>query len=444
MAVETVAAFCDALRAADVTDPVRESELELLAATHTDVRSFARDLISRGLLTLWQVQMIFKNRGPELQLGSYILLELLAEGGMGLVYRARHRLMGRVVALKVIRCERLSKPEAVRRFQRETQLAAQISHPNIVMAFDANQVDDVHFIAMEFVDGIDLGKLVKQKGPLPLKEACEYVRQAALGLQHAHERGLVHRDIKPSNLLLTMAKGEALRASLSGVLSGKGLDKPGSSHTFQGVIKILDLGLARLQEAGGDAANRITLEGLVVGTPDYLAPEQARNSSAVDIRADLYGLGCTLYFLLTGQPPFPEGTPTEKIVQHAMTPVPGVELLRPDVPREVAAILRKLLAKKPEDRYQTPAELAVSLEPYSLETASATRRSGLHRPLPAATASNGDTESQVHVPIIASPRLEEIRRRRAAQGNARRWMWLGLVALAVIFCAAFIVLALTR
>ena len=345
--------------------------------------AFAKDLIARGLLTLWQVQMIFKNRVGELQLGSYLLLEHLAEGGMGTVYKARHRLMGRIVALKVIRRERLTKPEAVRRFQREIQLAGQISHPNVVMAYDADQLGDTHFFAMEFVDGIDLGKLVKQKGPLPVREACEYIRQAALGLQHAHERGLIHRDLKPSNLLLTMAKGEALRASLSGVLSVKGPDKPGSSATLQGVIKILDLGLARLQETDSDDPNRITLEGLVVGTPDFLAPEQARNSSTVDIRADLYGLGCTLYFLLTGQVPFPEGTPTEKILKHALDPVPGVELLRRDVPLELAALLRKMVAKKPEERFQTPAELAAALEPFSLETASATRRSGLHRNLPA-------------------------------------------------------------
>ncbi len=251
------------------------------------------------------------------------------------------------------------------------------------MAYDADQLGDLHFFAMEFVDGIDLAKLVKKKGPLPVSEACEYIRQAALGLQHAHECGLVHRDIKPSNLLLTLAKDEERRASLSGVLLGKAA-QPGSPDNFRGVIKIMDLGLARLQEATDDDANRITMAGLIVGTPDFLAPEQARNSGNVDIRADIYGLGGTLYYLLTGQPPFPDGTPTEKIRKHAREPAPGVEVLRPDVPAEVAALVRKLLAKAPADRFQTPAEMAAALEPFSLETAAVARLSSTHRGLPAA------------------------------------------------------------
>ncbi len=263
MAVDSVAAFCDSLRQVELIDPAQQNELELLAAAHADAGAFAHVLIDRGLLTLWQAQMIFKDRGAELQLGSYLLLEQLGEGGMGIVYKARHRLMGRVVALKVIRRERLGKPAAVRRFQREIQLAAQISHPHVVMAYDADQLGDLHFFAMEFVDGIDLAKLVKKKGPLPVNEACEYIRQAALGLQHAHECGLVHRDIKPSNLLLTLAKDEERRASLSGVLVGKAA-QPGSSGNFRGVIKIMDLGLARWRvgEVGDLNDDRITRDGL--------------------------------------------------------------------------------------------------------------------------------------------------------------------------------------
>ena len=216
--------------------------------------------------------------------------------------------------------------------------AAALSHPNIVHAYDADEIGGTHLLVMEYIEGAnDLAKLVKKNGPLPVEKACDYIRQAALGLQHAYERGMVHRDIKPANLLLT---------------------------TDEKTVKVLDMGLARLDHAGteeDDKSSTMTREGTVMGTPDYIAPEQAMDSHTVDIRADLYSLGCTFYFLLTGRVPFPGGTLMEKVMKHRLDEPKPVEQLRPDVPPEVCNILRKLMAKKPEDRYQTPAEAAAML-----------------------------------------------------------------------------------
>jgi serine/threonine-protein kinase len=294
-------------------------------------------------------------RNAELLLGSYVLLDRIGAGGMGQVYKARNWKMNRIAALKVIRKERLDKPETVQRFYREARAAAQLNHPNVVLAYDADEVNGTHYFAMEYVEGNDLAQLVKQKGPLPVEQACDYVRQAALGLQHAFERGLVHRDIKPSNLLVTM--------------------RTGSQGGQYGTVKILDMGLARLAAAGPDSVSELTVEGAFMGTPDYIAPEQTLDSRTVDIRADLYSLGCTWYYLLTGLVPFPGGTFGEKLLKHQLHyPVP-VEQLRPEVSAPVAALLTRLIAKRPEDRCQTPAELVAVLDTL-FQPAAAGARSG--------------------------------------------------------------------
>jgi eukaryotic-like serine/threonine-protein kinase len=417
MSADPILAFCEALAEKNVLDAAQLAAVDELRAGLTDVRALAKELIQRQWLTTWQATMLLKNRANDVQLGSYVLLELLGEGGMGKVYKARHQLMGRVVALKVIRRERLTNKDAVRRFQREIQAAAQLSHPNVVLAYDADQIGDIHFFAMEYVDGIDLGRLVKDKGPLPIREACDYIRQAAHGLQHAHERGLIHRDIKPTNLLLTMSREESVRAALSGVIASPSSARLGSNEPVTGVVKILDLGLARLQEtADGEAPSRLTHEGFVIGTPDFLAPEQARNASKVDIRADIYALGGTLFYLLTGEVPYPGGTPTEKLLRHAIDPVPEVRPLRPEVPDEITALLRRLMAKQPEDRFQTPGELAVALEPFCVEPGSL-RPSGRFRP-PAITSpqattdANPSTASEFRLPLLTQARLEDARKER--------------------------------
>jgi serine/threonine protein kinase len=429
MSDESVTSFADAVRQLELVDPSRSHEFALVVAMHSDQAECAREAVHRGLLTKWQAQRILKGRSQELVFGSYVLLEQLGEGGMGKVYKARHRMMGRVVALKVIRRERMQNPQSVRRFQREIQAAAQLSHPNVVLAYDADQAGDDYFFAMEFVEGVDLGRLVKERGPLPLREACDYVRQAALGLQHAHERGLVHRDVKPSNLFLTVARGEAVRAALSGVLSAKALAPPTLGEKMPAVVKILDMGLARLHEtATGEALSRITQEGLLVGTPDFVAPEQARNPSTVDIRADLYSLGCTLFYLLTAQVPYPEGTPTEKLLRHSIDPIPDVRTLRPEVPSSVAALIGKLMAKQPGDRYPTPAALAAALEKLDPESG-APQRSGAHRPPapPITPAADPSTDSQFRVPLLTQARLDEERKNRRSLPRKPRFILLPIV-----------------
>jgi serine/threonine protein kinase len=287
------------------------------------------------------------------QVAGYELLEEVGRGGMGVVYKARHIETGRIVALKIIRKERLSHSESVQRFRRESQAAARLSHPNIVLVYESDQAGDLHYLAMEFVEGETLQRFVEQRGPAPVARACEWIRQAALGLQHAHEQMLVHRDIKPSNLML------ALPPSTAGA----------EGDPWQGaVIKVLDMGVARLYQAGGsleESLTTLTQDGAVVGTPDYIAPEQLEDAHQADIRADLYSLGCTFYYLLTSRVPFPGGTLVQKMDKQRWETPPSVDQIRRDVPAAVAAVVRKLMAKRPADRFQTPAELVTALEQLS-------------------------------------------------------------------------------
>jgi hypothetical protein len=288
---------------------------------------------------------------PDALLGHprYRVLEVLGAGGMGVVYKAIHRLMDRVVALKVIHRSLTDRPGVAERFRREVRAAARLTHPHIVTAYDADQAGDTHFLVMEYVAGISLDREVERRGPLPVREACDLARQAALGLQHAHEHGLVHCDIKPQNLLLT----------------------PG------GQVKIVDFGLARVAADGSPPATPLP-SGVVLGTPDYVAPEQARNPAQVDIRADVYGLGCTLYHLLTGHGPFPGGTPLQKLLAHQECRPPALTAARADVPEALAAIVDRMLAKDPARRYPTPADVAEDLarflDPASAPPAPARRR----------------------------------------------------------------------
>jgi Leucine-rich repeat (LRR) protein len=279
---------------------------------------------------------------------KYRVLGLVGQGGMGAVYRAVHRRMDRLVALKVVHPRLMRKPAAVQRFHQEVRAAARLHHPNIVTAHDADQAGGVHFLVMEYVEGISLADLVRRRGPLPVRQAAEFIRQAALGLQHAHERKMVHRDVKPQNLMLQRA-----------------------AESSSCVVKILDFGLARLPleadrpVAAGGSAGPLTGVGAVMGTADYIAPEQAADPRAADIRSDIYSLGCTLFHLLTGRPPFPEGGVSEKLARHARSPLPEVRALRPDVPAGLSAVLARMTAKDPADRYATPAEVAGALTAFS-------------------------------------------------------------------------------
>jgi serine/threonine-protein kinase len=284
---------------------------------------------------------------------------------MGIVYKARHLRMNRMVALKVIEKDRLSKPDAVKRFYQEVEAAARLQHANVVLAYDAGQAGETHYFAMEYVEGEDLDQYVHKHGPLPVPLACDFIRQAALGLEHAYEAGLVHRDIKPSNIIV---EKKAVETKTPGSFPDLG-DAASSTRLVSGRtakgprIKILDMGLARLHQPDEDrgSAGELTREGRVVGSVDFMAPEQWMNASKVDIRADLYSLGCTFYFILTGQVPFPGEEPMEKMLKHHLDTPKPVEELRPEVPQKVASIVRRLMAKRREDRYQTPAELATLL-----------------------------------------------------------------------------------
>ena len=272
----------------------------------------------------------------------YGILELIGRGGMGEVYQAQHKVMNRIVALKVIKPQFVQNDAAVRRFHREVQAAARLNHPNIVIAYDAEQSGDLHFLVMEYVDGMDLSELVRRSSPLPIADACELIRQAALGLEHAHQHGLVHRDIKPSNLMLTT----------------------------DGTVKILDLGLALLEEAQGEGVNALTTTGQTMGTLDYMAPEQGGDSHDVDIRTDIYALGATLYKLLTGEPIY-AGTkysnPVQRLTALALTPAPPIQSRGEGVPDELAAVVHKMIAKDRDERYATPGEVAEALAPFAAQ-----------------------------------------------------------------------------
>ncbi len=342
MSIPSTAALIEVLQRRELLEPaqLQEAAASLRARYHTP-QTLVQDLLGRGWLTPYQAEELLAGRGDRLVLGQYVLVDKLGEGGMGQVFKARHPVMNRVVALKVIRGECLAHPDAVNRFRREIQAAARLLHPNIVVAFDAAQAGDTHFLVMEYVEGTSLAGLLGKQGRLPVGRACDYVRQAALGLQHAHERGLVHRDVKPANLLLT-ADGRQ--------------------------VKVADLGLARLTQRPQDAAaTPLTQANATMGTLDYMAPEQAVDAATADIRADVYSLGCTLSHLLTGQVPFPGGSAMQKLIWHQQARPAPVRELRPDAPPALSDAVARMMAKRPEDRPQTPAAVAQSLEPFCTE-----------------------------------------------------------------------------
>lgn len=316
-------------------------------ASPKDAEDLARALVRHNKLSKFQAEEIYRGQGQSLVLSNYVLIEKIGAGGMGLVFKAEHRRMKRVVAIKLLPAALTKDAAANARFGREVEAVSKISHPNIVAAFDADCANGVHFLVMEWVDGSDLSVLVKKNGPLPIDLAVSYVLQAAKGLEAAHAAGIVHRDIKPANLLL---------------------DKKGK-------VKILDMGLARLSgvnETLGQA--HLTSTGAIMGTVDFMAPEQALDTKTADSRADIYALGCTLYYLLTGQAVYPGDTVMKKLLAHREQPIPELRAARPEVSPQLDATFRKLVAKQVADRYQTMtaviADLDLLLRPGSSNTAS--------------------------------------------------------------------------
>lgn len=290
---------------------------------------FSKRLIDANLLTKWQADKLLAGRHKGFHLGKYKLMRQIGKGGMSSVYLAEHMLMKQPRAIKVLPKNRVMDSAYLDRFRLEARAVARLDDPNIVRAYDIDNDGDIHYIVMEYVDGDDLHQVVHKHGPVSCEETADYITQAAMGLQHAHDQDLVHRDIKPANFLL---------------------DK-------KGTVKLLDLGLAKLVE---DDVTSLTLanDENVLGTADYLAPEQALNSHAADARADIYSLGCTMYYLLAGRPPFPDGTISERLLKHQTATPDSLFKLRPDIPPSLVAICERMMAKKPFDRYQTAGEVA--------------------------------------------------------------------------------------
>jgi serine/threonine protein kinase/putative intracellular protease/amidase len=351
---------------------------------------------------------------------TYRIISLFGIGGMGAVYKAEHRILERTVALKVINREFLKgHAQAVERFRLEVKAAGKLGHPNIVQAHDAGQAGDLHFLVMEYVEGISLARLVEKKGPLSVGHACHFIRQAALGLQHAFEKGMVHRDIKPQNLMLTR-KGQV-----------KVLDFGLARFASEQQLKVAEpQGLPMPPEVDDSGTAPLTTPGLVLGTPDYIAPEQARCPSEADIRADIYSLGCTLYYLLTGRPPFADSTAFEKLLAHMQAePVPLTER-RPDVPPDLAAVVIQMMAKEPGHRFQTPAEVARALAPFARLDGSVSTVEAAPTPVPEAAPE--EEPAPAPVPVRKSKRKP----RRPKPKDRRRLLIVGVATAAALLLLA--------
>jgi serine/threonine-protein kinase len=352
MSINNIETLLAIIRRVQLLTPEQVEEVAReLGPVYTDPVALGEYLVEIDWLTAYQLQLLLTEHWDELVIGPYQILDRLGEGGISEVFKAWDTCKGRVVALKVLRQHLTSRSAIVQQFQRELQAVTRLSHPNIIKTWDAHQVGNLHYFAMEFVEGMDLERFVQEIGPLPVEMACDYVRQVAQGLQHAHQVGLVHRDIKPANLFLLYPP---LPASVV----------PGPRRPADPVVKIIDWGLARCPGDAVGNADGLDLDGekgTLVGTADYIAPEQARDPTLVDIRADIYSLGCTLYYLLVGQPPFPGTSLMQKILQHQEADPPSVSAQRADVSPELDGILQKMLAKEPEDRFQIPLLLVAPL-----------------------------------------------------------------------------------
>lgn len=380
MTITSSGVLMDTLRQQDLLTPEQLAELPRLSnGPCGDARAFGKTLVQRGWLSVYQVNQLLAGNTTELVVGPYFVLDKLGQGGLSQVYKARHRQSGELVAVKMIKADVFADAEGHQQFLQEVEAMARLDHENIVQFCDADQWKDTYYFAMEHVEGTDLGKVVRLSGALPVSEACDYIRQTALGLQHAFERNLIHRDIKPVNLFLTQAplQIDAPGAKLFAARTDPAPVSARGTMMTRSLIKILDWGLASLRNPRGqdDEISGECLARHIVGTADYLAPEQARNANAADIRCDIYSLGCTLYFLLTGQPPFPEGSLMQKILHHQQSRPRPIGEFRDDVPADVIALIERMMAKEPTERIKTPASVALALAPHARRK-SRTRSSG--------------------------------------------------------------------
>lgn len=380
-----------------------------------DATQISDALVEAGAITPWQAGKLAQGKHKGFTLGRYRLQSLLGRGEMSAVYLAQHIRMNRRCAIKVLPAHKVRNTSYLERFHREAQAVASLDHPNIVRAYDVDQVEEggveIHFLVMEYVDGSSLEQLLQKRGEFGVVEAVEYIRQAAAGLGHAHEAGLVHRDVKPANLLVDT----------------------------KGIVRLLDLGLAKFFKEEETESLTIKHDEKVLGTADYLAPEQAVDSHEVDTRADVYSLGCTLYFALTGRPPFNEETLVQRLLAHQTKKPTPVTDLRPDVPASLAAILDRLMAKprdeRPDDATAVSRELSKWLVTHGgdswrsehaaqvVELGGSAALASNERPAEAATNERkGDTSGEVAPATVpsASRRSEQVRATRTGETRSGR------------------------
>jgi serine/threonine protein kinase len=344
------------------------------AASARSPRELAHLLVSAGLVTHFQAEQFLQGKWRGFTIGKYKVLERLGSGGMGTVYLCEHLSVGRKVAIKVLPTSQADNPSALGRFYREARAAGVLDHPNLVKAYDVDLDGGLHYLVMDYVDGASLQDIVSRFGPLAVPRACYCVRQSAQGLQAAHAAGLIHRDVKPANILIER----------------------------NGNVRLLDLGLARFYNDNIDPLTLKYDDRNVLGTADYVAPEQALNSHTVDIRADIYSLGATFYFLLTGRPPFPEGKVAQKLIWHQVRQPTPVRELRRTVPEGVVTVLERMMAKDPADRYQSPAEVVEALAPFTTEPIAPPREEEMPRLSPAALKGGPGVPSPIPGPRHAT------------------------------------------
>lgn len=402
---------------AELTKLQASTKGEQTSQTSADL---TEQLVESGKMTDYQSDVLLSNDNRRLLIADYLILEPIGSGGMGTVYKALHRRMKRIVALKVIRSDLQNIPDRLKRFEREVETAAKLSHPHIVTAYDAGEDQGIHYLICEYIDGESLTQLVRSSGPLDFFDALNCILQVAQGLEYAHRQGVIHRDIKPANILVD----------------------------DQGDLKILDMGLARLQQPndmiqGADAQTELTSSQFFMGTIDYMAPEQARNTKLADHRSDIYSLGCTFYFLLTAQPVYRGETTVERILAHREEPIPRLSERLSLVPAEFDPIFEKILAKSPDDRYQSATELISDLESFSTEfsndqTVMVPQDERSQRQANQAGWASAPTEIEPAIPeltMLASNSQQELA--KTGSNSNRGLIWGGLAVAAAILIGAF-------
>jgi len=375
-----------------------------------DPRALAAQLVKEGKLTQYQATALLRGE-PELLIDKYLIVDLIDVGGMGMVFKAIHRSMDRVVAVKIISPKMLGSSDHVKRFRREVRVAATLEHPNVVRSYDADESRGINFLVMEYVRGKNLRQIVRESGPMSLSQAVDSIRQAAVGLDYAHQHGVIHRDIKPGNLLLN----------------------------DQGTIKILDLGLAHVDESlrqfdsngvpkrdDSLAESEITSAGMVLGTASFMAPEQSLNSHLVDVRTDVYSLGCTLFYLLTGDPVYQGDTVFQVLVRHRESEIPSICEIRADVPPSVNAVFQQMIAKEPADRFQSMHEVVEAIDACNISA-------------PTPTSRRLATPQSEKVSATASPAASLHANRQDTTSKSSAWRNAFLSALAMTVILAVIV-----